>query len=126
MVAIFGTTTVEDEPPSGRTVGTAAASCGCCARPLARNLPPGSISTDSTTAPAIGFGAAGCDSTTVGLPGVMSATTGRSAGPGSIATATLCLDVACLPSGCLEQPGRDHNELSGLIRDRAIMQLAVA
>src|SRR6266481_1467424 len=51
------------------------------ARPLAWNLPPGSISTDSTTtAPAIGFGADGCDSTTVGLPGVMSATTGRSAG----------------------------------------------
>src|SRR6478735_7340204 len=92
---------VEGEPPPGRAVATAAASCGCCARPLAWNLPPGSISTDS--APAIGFGPDDCDSTTVGLPGVISATTGRSAGPGLIATATLCLDVACLPSGCLER-----------------------
>jgi hypothetical protein len=77
VVAIFGKTMVEGEPPPGRAVATAAASCGCCVRPLAWNLPPGSISTDSTTtAPAIGFGADGCDSTTVGLPGVMSATTG--------------------------------------------------
>src|SRR5436309_14901830 len=76
VVAIFGKTMVEGEPRSGRTVATAAASCGGCARPLAWNLPPGLISTDSTTtAPAIGFGADGCDSTTVGLPGVMGATT---------------------------------------------------
>jgi hypothetical protein len=47
------------------------------------------ISTDSTaTAPAIGFGAVGCDSTRVGLPGVISVRTGRSASPGSIATET--------------------------------------
>src|SRR4029450_5277764 len=104
VVAIFGKTMVEGEPPPGRAVATAAASCGCCVRPLAWHPPPGSISTDSTpTAPTIGFGADGCDSTTVGLPGVISATTGRSAGPGLIATATLCLDVACLPSGCLER-----------------------
>ena len=45
-VAIFGKTMVEGEPPSGRTVATAAASRGCCARPLAWNLPPGSIWAD--------------------------------------------------------------------------------
>src|SRR5258705_12501875 len=82
VVAIFGKPMVEGEPPFGRTVATAAARCGCCARPLAWNLPPGSISTDSTTtAPAIGFGADGCDSTTVGLPGVMRAATGPAGGP---------------------------------------------
>jgi hypothetical protein len=42
-------------------------------------LPPGSVSIASTTnAPAIGFDAAGCDSTTVDLFGVIRATTGSS------------------------------------------------
>jgi hypothetical protein len=42
-------------------------------------LAPGSASTASTTnAPAIGFDAAGCDSTTVRLSGVIMATTGSS------------------------------------------------
>ena len=39
----------------------------------------------------------------MGLFGVISATTGRSVAFGSIATATLCLDVVCLPSGSLER-----------------------
>jgi hypothetical protein len=70
-------------------------------------LPLGSISTASiTTIPAIGFGAAGCDSTTVGLSGVISATTGFSFGDESSATATLCFDVASLPSGALERSVR--------------------
>ena len=44
--------------------------------------------------------AAGCDSTTVGLFGVTSATTGRSVDLGSSAAVTRCLDVATVPSAC--------------------------
>jgi hypothetical protein len=54
-------------------------------------LPPGSISTVSTTTAPAGFGAPGCDSTTVGLFGVTSATTGRSVDLGSSAAVTRCL-----------------------------------
>ena len=56
--------------------------------------------------PAPGFAAPGCDSTTVGLSGVISATTGRSVAFGSSTTATLCFDVICLPSGCLARSVR--------------------
>src|SRR6267154_2546844 len=38
VVAIFGTTTAEGEPPSGRTVAAAAASCGCCAAAMSGRL----------------------------------------------------------------------------------------
>ena len=38
-----------------------------------------------------------------GRSGVISATVGRLLGLGSSTTATLCLEVACLPSGCLER-----------------------
>ena len=47
-------------------------------------------------------GAGGCDNTTVGLSGVINATVGRSL-VGSSTTATLCLEVISLPSGCFDR-----------------------
>ena len=55
---------------------------------------------------AAGFGAPGCDSTTVGLSGVTSATTGRSVDLGSSAAVTCCLDVATVPSAAFERSVR--------------------
>ena len=72
------------------------------ARPFIWNLPLGSTSIASTTTtPDVGLGAAGCDGTAMGLSGVIIAMTGRSFG--ATATATLCLDVTCLPSGSLDR-----------------------
>src|SRR6266481_2693668 len=83
LVAILGSTTVDDEPFSGRSV--AEVSCGCCERATyCRNwfVPVASVTLNGTSA---------CDWSAPELDFIS-----------STATTTPCSDVANVPSGNLD------------------------